>query len=63
MYGAMVDGILVYGGNKMKPIEALKSRLINNSILEIQNENGFVGKMGFEWNQPATDIEITEFEK
>lgn len=47
----------------MKTIEALKARLINNSILEVQNENGFVGQMGFEWNQPATDIEITEFEK
>lgn len=46
----------------MKSIEALKDRLTNNNTLFVQNENGFTGEMGFEWREPASDLEIENFE-
>jgi hypothetical protein len=45
----------------MKTIDVLKTRL-EGDLLFVQNENGFTGKMGFEWNDPATDTEIEKFE-
>ena len=46
----------------MKSIETLKNRLTVNNTLFVQNENGFTGEMGFEWREPASDLEIKKFE-
>ena len=46
----------------MKSIEALKNRLSNDDTLILQNENGFLGEMKFEWKNPTTDFEIQKFE-
>lgn len=45
----------------MKTLEKLMDRLSNNT-LRIQNENGYYGEVGFEWNDPVSDNEITRFE-
>jgi len=47
----------------MKTIDALKTRLTDRNTLQVQNEDGFVGVVGFEWNSSVTDIEISKFEK
>ena len=47
----------------MKNINSLKSRLSSNNILLVQNENGHLCYAGFEWRSPATDTEISKFEK
>ena len=47
----------------MKPIETLKRRLTVNNTLFVQNESGFSGEMGFEWKEPATALEINDFEE
>jgi hypothetical protein len=45
----------------MKPIEVLKTRLLNNKLM-IQNEDGFTAEVEFEWNPPINDEEISKFE-
>lgn len=45
----------------MKTLDKLMTRLTNNT-LKIQNENGYYGEVGFEWNDPVSDNEITRFE-
>lgn len=57
----MVDGVLKKE-KFMKSIETLKERLTDNNTLFVQNEGGFTGEMGFEWREPATDLEIKDFE-
>ena len=47
----------------MKPIEVLKSRLLKNNTLFVQNENGYFEEAKFEWNKPITDNQIDNFEK
>ena len=45
----------------MDTITALMSR-INNNKLEVQHEGGYIVEMGFEWNPPASEEKINEFE-
>lgn len=45
----------------MRAIEVLKTRLLNNKLM-IQNENGFTAEVGFEWNTPTNDKDISKFE-
>ena len=47
----------------MKSIETLKKRLTDNNTLFVQNESGFSGEMGFKWKEPATALEINDFEE
>ena len=47
----------------MMPIKSLKKRISINGTLIVQNESGFIGEMGFEWNDPANDYDITKFEQ
>ncbi|MDR0292925.1 MAG: SMI1/KNR4 family protein [Oscillospiraceae bacterium] len=46
----------------MKSIKSLRTRLTSHNTLVVQNEGGFVGEMGFEWVEPATNIKIQLFE-
>ncbi|MFC4077774.1 SMI1/KNR4 family protein [Salinithrix halophila] len=43
-------------------LTALKKRLVNQEI-EVQGERGFLYKVEFEFNPPASDSKIREFEK
>jgi len=45
----------------MNAVTALMSRIVNNK-LEVQLEDGYIVEMGFEWNPPASEEEIKDFE-
>jgi len=47
----------------MKSIVSLKKRLSDNNILCVQNERGFIMEAEFEWNTPASDSDIFEYER
>ena len=47
----------------MKSIVSLKNRLSDDNTLCVQNEKGLVMDAELEWNAPATDFDIIEYEK
>lgn len=47
----------------MIAVEALKKRISEKGTLLIQNEEGSVSEAGFDWNSPATDEDLEQFEK
>lgn len=46
----------------MKAIHSLMKRLAENNCLSVQNESGYLTEAGFEWNKPAAEEEIQQFE-
>ena len=46
----------------MNTIDTLRKRLKGNRLV-VQNEDGFVSEVAFEWNEPTTEEEIRIFEK
>ena len=46
----------------MKSIEALKERLSEENTLVVQSERGFIMEVDFLWAEPASSLEIEQFE-
>ena len=47
----------------MESIYSLKGRLSEENTLIVQNERGFIMETEFEWNQPASELDIMLYEK